>query len=224
MDLTANDENAMLFDALKAIGSSNTIAPQRGSPRGSVTDHMETNPHIIPRNHYFDTQHASVHRIDRFNYTFASLSDNSYNQLVYIHNYPQNKPGGFYFLNFSYQTGQITILECLSHPVDMLQVCDSIYLCIYPGVYSHILHTKREAKLAYDNYKQDCLSKQRYGISYETYMNNVISSLIDAQCGSVSSISNTTDTLPSLYRSESNGTKIATVHHSDVKVASDDKS
>ena len=44
-----------------------------------------------------------------------------------------------------------------------------------------MLHTKQQAKLAYDNYRQDCLIKQRYSISYERYMNNVISLLIDAK-------------------------------------------
>ena len=47
-------------------------------------------------------------------------------QTQYIHDFPQNKPGGFYFLKFSYQTKQITILECLRHSVDVLQVCDTI--------------------------------------------------------------------------------------------------
>ena len=56
------------------------------------------------------------------------------------------------------------------------------FVYIHAILEAHILHTKQEAKLAYDNYKQDCLIRQRYSMSYESYMNNVISSLIDAQC------------------------------------------
>ena len=223
VNLTVNVDNALLVDAYKAINGNDTLSPQHDSP-GSVIDHIETNPQILPGNHYFYACHTLVHKIDRFNYTFVNHSDNSHNQFVHIRNYPQNKPGVFYFLNFSYQTGQINILEGLSHPVDVLQVCDSIYFCIYPaGIKSHTLHTKHEAKLAYENYKQDCLSKQRYGMSYKTYMNNVISSLIDGQCEVDNIVASSPDTMPTLYKRESNGSKIATVYDTEANVASCDK-
>ena len=58
----------------------------------------------------------------------------------------------------------------------------SFWLGIYPAVLKLCsTHSKQEATLAYDNYKQDCLSRQRYGISYESYMDHVIDSLIEAQ-------------------------------------------
>ena len=105
---------------------------QHGCPPGTRIDHMEANLQTVPRSHDVCSDHCLVHRIDRLNYTFINQYDNYNNQLAYIHNYPQNKSGGFYFLTFSCETGQLTILECLSYPVDVLQVCDSIWLCIYP--------------------------------------------------------------------------------------------
>ena len=180
---------------------------------------------MFPGNHYFYGCYTSLHKIDRFNYTFVNQFDNSHNHFVYIHNYPQNAPGGFYFFYFSYHTGQITILECLSHPVDVLQVCDTIYLCIYPvSIKSHTSHTKREAKLAYDNYNQYCLSYRRYGVSYEIYMNNIISSLIDAQGDVDNMAANSLDTMPTPCKSEGNGSIIATIHESEDNVASNDNS
>ena len=76
-----------------------------------------------------------------------------------------------------------TISECLSHPVGALPVCDSTEVCIYHTVTRlYNLHAKRQANRAYKNYRQDCFIRQRYGISYESFMNNVINSLSDVQC------------------------------------------
>ena len=222
--LTVTVDNVLMIGAHKAPNSIDTIVPQHGSPPGSVIDHVKTNTQIFPGNQYSYGCHTSLHKIDRSNYTFVNQFDNSHNQFVYIHNYPQNTPGGFYFLNFSYHTGQITILECLSHPVDILQVCDTIYLSIYPAsIKSHTSHTKREAKLTYDNYNQDCLSYQRYGTSYETYMNNIISSLIDAQGDVNNMAANSLDTVSNSCKSVDNGSIIAIVHDAGVNVASSDK-
>ena len=182
VNLTAYNSTALVMDSYKDPDSNSNLAPQYGSPPGTMVEHMEANLQTFPRNHCANLYNGSVHKIDRFNYTFVNQIDNSHNQFVYMNNFPQNKPGCFYFLKFSYQTRQITIFVCLSHPVDALQVCDSVWLYIHHTISeSSIVHAKREAKLAYDNYKQDCLIKQRYGISYESYMNNVISSLIDAK-------------------------------------------
>ena len=101
--------------------------------------------------------------------------------------------------------------------------CKCVIVSISDYTVLVLYKTKHEAKLAYDNYKQDCLSKQRYGISYETYMNNVISSLITAQCEVDSIIASSPDTMPTLCMLESNGSKIATVHDTEVNVASGDK-
>ena len=160
VNLTAFSSSALVMDSHKAFDSNRNLAPQHDSPLGSMIEPMEANLQPFLRNHCVNLYHGSVHKIDRFNYTFVNQLDNSHNQFLYIHNYPQNKPGGFYFLKFSYQTGQITILECLSHRVDALQVCDSIWLYIYPTISElSIVHTKRESKLTYDNYKQDSLIK-----------------------------------------------------------------
>ena len=190
VNLIAYDSTALVMDSQKALDSNNNPAPQYGSLPSTMVEHMEANHQPVPRNHCANLYHGSVHKIDRFNYTFVNQLDNSQNQFVYIHDFPQNKP----FLKFSYQTGQMTILECLSHPMDVLRVCDTIWLSIHHTISeSSIVHTKRQAKLAYDNYKQDCLIKQRYGISYESYMNNVILSLIDVQYNVEDNITDTPD-------------------------------
>ena len=66
--------------------------PQHGSPPLSMIAHMEPDPKLL-----LQTPHGSLYKVDRFNYKFIEQSDSSVNQLLYIHNYPQNKPGGFYF-------------------------------------------------------------------------------------------------------------------------------
>ena len=162
VNLTACDSNALIVDCDQVFDSINNFVSQDGSPPGTIIDCMVANPQTVPRDQHVYSYHGSVHKIDRFNDTFVYQLDNSHNQFVYIHNYPQNKPGGFYILKFTYQTGQMTILDCVSHPVDVLQVCDSIWLCVYPTISEpSVLHTKQQAKLAYDNYKKDCLSNQR---------------------------------------------------------------
>ena len=130
VNLTDHDNSALVVDSYEAFHSTSNLAPQHGCPPGTRIDHMEANLQTVPRNHDVCSDHCLVHRIDRLNYTFVNQYDNYNNQLAYIHNYPQNKSRGF--LTFSCETGQLTILECLSYPVDVLQVCDSIWLCIYP--------------------------------------------------------------------------------------------
>ena len=142
------------MDSHKAFKNTCNLAPQHGSPPGTMIDYREANLQPFPRNHCIHLYHGSIHEIGRFNYTFVNKFHDSHNQFVYIHNYPQNEQGAFYFLKFSIH-GQITLLECLSHPVGVFQFCDSIWLCIYPTVSeSSILHAKQKAKLPYDNYKQ----------------------------------------------------------------------
>ena len=226
VNLTAYDSTALVMDSHKALYSNNNPAPQHDSPTGTMVEQMEANRQTFPRNHCANLYHGSVHKIDRFNYTFVNQFDNSHNQFVYIHDFPQNKPGGFYFLKFSYQTGQITILECLSHSVDALQVCDTIWLSIHHTISeSSIVHTKREAKLAYENYKQDCLIKQRYCISYESYMNNVISSLIDVQYNVENNMTDTPNkTLtPHLLKNRNNVSEVDLSHCTHVNAMSDKK-
>ena len=101
---------------------------------------------------------------------------------MYIHNYPQNKPGDFYFLKTVCGIPYISIYECLRYPVGALQFCESSWLCAYPAV-SKAYNTlgKQEVTLVYDNCKQDCFSKQTYGMSYESYVNHIIDSMIESQ-------------------------------------------
>ena len=122
---------------------------------------------------------GSIHKVDRLNYKFVDQSDNSEIQFVYIHNYPQNKPGGFYFLKTVIGTSEIYISESLSHPVGALFVHETFWLCVYPAV-SNSYNTldKQEAARVYDNHKQDLLSKRKYGMSYEKYIQYIIDSLI----------------------------------------------
>ena len=70
--------------------------------------------------------------VDRFNHWVADTLNNAIFQYVYIHNFPQNEPGGFYFLRFCRYSGRITVHNCASHPVGALWVCDTVNLCIYP--------------------------------------------------------------------------------------------
>ena len=118
----------------------------------------------------------------------------------------------------------MTILNCVSPPVDVVQVFDSISLCIYPPFSeASVLHTKQQAKLTYDNYKKDCLINQRYGVSYGSYMNNVISLLIDAQCEVDRSVTNSPNITPTLHKNQRNDSKVANLYDTSVSVASNKK-
>ena len=181
-NLTVDVGNCMISGAHRAPANTCTIAPQHGSPPCPVIDHVETTTWVLPASSLAYNGHTPLYKVDRFNHIYVNQYDTSHNQLVYIHNYPQNSPGGFYNLTFSNHTGQITVHECLSHPVGALRVLDTIFLCIYSvSIESDPLVAKRKARLAYENYNQDCLSYQRYGVSYEAHMDHIISSLIDAQ-------------------------------------------
>ena len=107
--------------------------------------------------------------------------------------------------------------------MDVFKVCDTILLCIYPlNIDSHTSHAKREAKLAYENYNQDCLCYQRYGTSYKTHMDNIISSLIDAQ-GDIDNMAfSSIDTMNKLCKYEGNVTILDTIHDPQNNVASKD--
>ena len=180
--LTVDVDNCMISGAHRAPANTCTIAPQHGSPPCPVIDHVETTTQVLPGSSLAYNGHTPLYKVDRFNHIYVNQYDTSHNQLVYIHNYPQNSPGVFYNLTFSNHTGQITVHECLSHPVGALRVLDTIFLCIYSvSIESDPLVTKRKARLAYENYNQECLSYQRYGVSYEVHMDHIISSLIDAQ-------------------------------------------
>ena len=48
-------------------------------------------------------------------------------------------------------------------------------------VFTQLSQSRQEATRVYDNYKQDCLSRQRYGMSYESYINHIIDFLIELQ-------------------------------------------
>ena len=112
----------------------------------------------------------------------------------------------------------------VSHPVDVLQVCDSIWLCIYPTISElSIVHTKREAKLAYNNYKQDCLVKQRHSILYESYMNNVISLLIDTQYEVNNNMNDSPDKTLTLQSNQSNVSEEDSSHGTHANALSDKK-
>ena len=84
------------------------------------------------------------------------------------------------------------------------------------------MHTKRQAKLAYDNYKQDCLIKQRYGISYESYMNNVILSLIDVQYNLENNMTDTPDKTLT-QKNQNNVSEVDISHCTHVNAMSDKK-
>ena len=126
VNMTNFDSNVLIMNSHNVLDSNICFAPQHGS--ASVIKHMEATHHPFPRNHGFQSYHSSVHKTDRFNYTYFDYFYNSANQLVYINNYPQNKLGCFYFFKFSCETGKITIFECLSHPMGALHVCGKISL------------------------------------------------------------------------------------------------
>ena len=132
VNLTAHGYSALVVDSYEAFHSTSNLAPQHGSPPVTRINHMEANLQTVPRYHDVYSDHCLV---------------------AYIHNYPQNKSGGSYFLKFSCETGQLTILECIF--CKFVIVFGFVY--IHAILEAHILHTKQEAKLAYDNYKQDCL-------------------------------------------------------------------
>ena len=73
-----------------------------------------------------------LYNIDRFNYCFFDTLNNADCYYVYIHNFRQSKPGGFYYLRFCCTSGRITVHACDSYPIGALWVCDTIKLCIYP--------------------------------------------------------------------------------------------
>ena len=120
--------------------------------------------------------------VDRLNYWVADTLNNATFQYIYIHNFPKNEPGGFYFLRFCRYSGRITVHNCASHPIGALWVCDTVTLCIYP-MYSDCQYCqmKQEASRVFHNYKQDCFIRHQYGTSYEDYLTNIIDTLIVAQ-------------------------------------------
>ena len=93
--LTVAVDNSLIVGAHKASDNIDITVPQHGSPPGTVIDCVETNTQLFPDNYYSFNCHTSLHKIVRFDYSFVNQSDNSHNQFVYIHNYPQNTPGAF---------------------------------------------------------------------------------------------------------------------------------
>ena len=224
VNLTTYDNTALVINFQKTLNGNPNPAPQCGSLPGPMVDHREANPQTSPRNHYADLCRGSVHKIDRFNYTFVNQFDKSHNQFVYIHDFPQNKPGGLLFLKVFLSDQTNDHIECLSHPVDVLRVCDTIWLSIHHTMSkSSIVHTKRQAKLAYDSYQQDCLIRQRYGTSYEGYMNNVILSLIDVQYSVDSNITDTPDKTLTPQKNQNNVSEVGISHCTQVSAMSDKK-
>ena len=74
-------------------------------------------PHCAPP--HFNNALLSCHNnvnvlynIDRFNYWFPDTLDNADFYYVYTHNFPQYKPGGFYYLRLCRTSGRITVHAC----------------------------------------------------------------------------------------------------------------
>ena len=163
------------------------IAPQHSLPPGPwPVAHVETAHCALP---HFDNALLSHHNnanvlynVDRFNYCLPDTLNNADFYYVYIHNFPQNKPGGFNYLRLCRTSGRITVYVCDSHPIGALWVCDTFKLCIYP-MFSNLQYCqmKREADRAFHNYRQDCFIRHHYGISYECYLTGIIDALVAIQ-------------------------------------------
>ena len=108
------DENYSLADSSVCLDMSTHIAPQYSLPPGTwpVTQ-MET---VQGASTEFDNALLSRHNnanmlynVDRFNYWLFDTLNNADFYYVYIHNFPLNKPGGFYYLRCCHISGQITV-------------------------------------------------------------------------------------------------------------------
>ena len=101
----------------------------------------------------------------------------------YIHGYPLGSVGGFYLLDISNNDGQIRIFQCDVQHIAPLHVKGTLFLCIQPVVMVHqYLHQELlDARRTYDNYKHDQFIQYTCGVSYQSYMDQLIGSIIKFQ-------------------------------------------
>ena len=144
---------------------------------------MET-PHLI-----FKPAHdTNWDLVDVMNTCFYEILDDSDNYYVYGHNNNLNTScAGFYILKI-YRSGAMRLYDCLCHPMEPLCVLATLQLnLLYPLVGTATHNSKLEARRAYDNFIQDHITFECYGISYNEFMTNVIDHLImlqDIECDS----------------------------------------
>ena len=101
----------------------------------------------------------------------------------YIHGYPYGSSGGFYLLDISHNDGQIHIFQCVVRHNAPLYVEGTLFLGIQPvGMVNQYLHQDLvDARRAFDNYKCDQFTQYTFGVNYESYMDQLIGSIIDFQ-------------------------------------------
>ena len=112
---------------------------------------------------------------DITNVFYHNYSDNSDNYYVYLHKNIHQKPPGFCF------TGHMALYKSRYSHADPLWTLSTLQLGMVFAVTQYDCVDKLQAKTAYDNYKQDCHYYDKYGITYESYMDKIIEHLIDLQ-------------------------------------------
>ena len=73
----------------------------------------------------------------------------------------------------------MTLYDCLCHFTGPIWVCSTIQLYIQSYFNEQLMvQCKMEAKKAYSNFRQDCFTMERYDVSYECHMTNLLDQLI----------------------------------------------
>ena len=107
---------------------------------------------------------------------------------MYVHsNNLHTSCGGFYILKI-YRSGVIRLYDCLCYPMESLCVLATLQLnLLFPLIGTAAHNSKLEARWAYDNFMQDYITFECYGMSCNDFMTNVIDHLImlqDVECDS----------------------------------------
>ena len=110
-----------------------------------------------------------------------NYSDNSDNYYVYLHKNIHQKPPGFYLLKKCCLTGHMALYKSNYSHAGPLWALSTLQLGIVFAVTQYDCVDMLRAKMARDNYKQDCDYWDKYGITYESHMDKIIEHLLNLQ-------------------------------------------
>ena len=101
----------------------------------------------------------------------------------YIRGYPLGSAGGFYLLDISHNDGEIRVFQCDIQHIAPLHVKGTLFLCIQPVIVVHqcLYQDLLDARRTFDNYKRDQFIQYTCGVNYESYMDQLIGSIIEFQ-------------------------------------------
>ena len=152
----------------------------------SIIPYMETTINNLPMLHNVtleSVQQSNFYPVSLFNVVSYDVTCNADIWYCYKHGYPSGTHGGFYLLDISCNDGQIHIFQCVVQPNAPLYISGSSLLCIQPitVINQHVHQDLLDVQRAFDNYKGDQFNQYAFGVNYESYMDQLIGSLIDFQ-------------------------------------------